>query len=77
MNVKYCYIVSVKCLGCNCFTEIAIFSRVFNKLGVELVLCFRVWDGIVVMIQISFLLKQKEMHLMSLFLTDINHIPEL
>lgn len=81
MNVKYCYIVNVKCVGDNCFTEIVIlistFSRVFNKLGVVLVLCFMVCDGIVEMIQIGFLLLKKGMYLASVFLMDINCIPEL
>jgi len=54
------------------------FSRVFNKLGVELVLCFRVWDGIVEMIQIIFLLlRQKEIYLTSVFVIDTNCVPEL
>lgn len=80
MNVKYCYIVNVKCVGDNCFTEIVIlistFSRVFNKLGAVLVLCFMVCDGIVEMIQ-NLLLKKKGMYLASVFLMDINCIPEL
>lgn len=82
MNVKHCYIVNVKCVGHNCFTEIvaliSMFSREFNKLRVDLMLCFRAWDGIVEMIQVIFLLlKQKERYLLSVFLTVLNHIPEL
>lgn len=80
MNVKYCYIG--KCVCHNCFTEIfvliSMFSREFNKLRVELMLCFRAWDGIVEVIQIIFLLlKWRELYLLSVFLKDINHIPKL
>lgn len=68
VNVKYCYIVNVKCIGHNCLTErvvwISMFSKEFNKSRVELMLCFRAWDGIVEMIQIIFLLlKQREIYL--------------
>lgn len=82
MNEKSCYIVNVKCVGHNFFTEIVVlismFSREFNQLRVELMLCFRAWNGIVETIQIVFLLlKQREIYLFSVILIVINQIPEL
>lgn len=82
MNVKHCHIVNIKCVDHNFFSEIvaltSMFSREFNKLRVELMVCFTAWDGMVEIIQIIFLLlKKREIHLLSVSMIVINHIPEL